>query len=319
MHWFWSLAALLLLAAAPAGRSLTPLAVTATPVALDESDPARGQVGRLRYLGGLVLASPDPRFGGVSGLRWVEGRLLAVTDGGNWVSLSLAEDGDRLVGLASAEIGLIRGPQRQPLKGKAHADAEALESDEAGLSVAFERDHRIWRYRDPNAGAWAEPFPDEAWLKSLPPNAGIEAMARWGRTWQFYAAETRLADGRPDGVLAGLHGMARAYGHVAVPVPKGFRPTDAEALDARHIVLLSRRKGIVSGDAAVVQIVPVDAARLALGVPDEVGRLEAPLTVDNMEGLAIRRAGARVFLYLVSDDNFSPLQRTLLMKFELLP
>ena len=38
-----------------------------------------------------------------------------------------------------------------------------------------------------------------------------------------------------------------------------------------------------------------------------------------MEGVALRREGDRTFVYLVSDDNFNPLQRTLLMKFELLP
>ena len=40
--------------------------------------------------------------------------------------------------------------------------------------------------------------------------------------------------------------------------------------------------------------------------------------IDNMEGLAVHRAsdGALV-LTLISDDNFSPLQRTLLLQFTL--
>jgi hypothetical protein len=36
-----------------------------------------------------------------------------------------------------------------------------------------------------------------------------------------------------------------------------------------------------------------------------------------MEGVAIRREAGRIFVYLVSDDNFSKVQRTLLLKFEL--
>ncbi|MBT3627577.1 MAG: esterase-like activity of phytase family protein, partial [Rhodospirillaceae bacterium] len=45
-----------------------------------------------------------------------------------------------------------------------------------------------------------------------------------------------------------------------------------------------------------------------------------PLTVDNMEGIAVRRDGAgHTLVYLVSDDNFSVLQRTLLLMFELKP
>ena len=50
-----------------------------------------------------------------------------------------------------------------------------------------------------------------------------------------------------------------------------------------------------------------------------IARLAPPLTVDNMEGIAIRREGGRTFVYLISDDNQSKVQRTLLLKFELLP
>ena len=53
-------------------------------------------------------------------------------------------------------------------------------------------------------------------------------------------------------------------------------------------------------------------------VVTEVARLAAPLSVDNFEGIAVRRDGTRDFVYLISDDNFLGLQRTLLLKFELL-
>ena len=65
-------------------------------------------------------------------------------------------------------------------------------------------------------------------------------------------------------------------------------------------------------------------------VPREVARLAPPLTLDNFEGLDVRRdASGATLLYLVSDDNgcgkrrnvVAPraLQRTLLLMFELLP
>jgi hypothetical protein len=38
--------------------------------------------------------------------------------------------------------------------------------------------------------------------------------------------------------------------------------------------------------------------------------------IDNMEGLAVHRAGdGATVLTLISDDNFSPLQRTVLLQF----
>jgi hypothetical protein len=39
--------------------------------------------------------------------------------------------------------------------------------------------------------------------------------------------------------------------------------------------------------------------------------------IDNMEGLAVHQEGGRTILTIISDDNFSPWQRTLLLEFEL--
>jgi hypothetical protein len=36
-----------------------------------------------------------------------------------------------------------------------------------------------------------------------------------------------------------------------------------------------------------------------------------------MEALAVEREGGRTILWIASDDNFNPLQRTLLLKFGL--
>jgi hypothetical protein len=48
--------------------------------------------------------------------------------------------------------------------------------------------------------------------------------------------------------------------------------------------------------------------------------LERPLTVDNFEGVAAQaRPDGRVRFYLISDDNFSGKQRTLLLAFDWTP
>ncbi|MEM8724486.1 MAG: esterase-like activity of phytase family protein, partial [Pseudomonadota bacterium] len=64
-------------------------------------------------------------------------------------------------------------------------------------------------------------------------------------------------------------------------------------------------------------------AEIVLDEPGEGRRalitLRPPLTVDNFEGLAVREQAGRTFLYIVSDDNFSLNQRSLLMKFEVIP
>ena len=52
---------------------------------------------------------------------------------------------------------------------------------------------------------------------------------------------------------------------------------------------------------------------------DEI-RLASPLTVDNFEGVAgLPRPDGSVRFYLISDDNFSPAERTLLLAFDWTP
>jgi hypothetical protein len=66
----------------------------------------------------------------------------------------------------------------------------------------------------------------------------------------------------------------------------------------------------------------IDPRAIAPGavlVGQEIARLAPPLSLDNMEGLAITEEAGQTMVWLISDDNFSPLERTLLMKFALLP
>ena len=49
-----------------------------------------------------------------------------------------------------------------------------------------------------------------------------------------------------------------------------------------------------------------------------LARFAPPLTVDNFEGLAVARdADGATLVYILSDDNFHFLQRTLLLLFRL--
>ena len=50
----------------------------------------------------------------------------------------------------------------------------------------------------------------------------------------------------------------------------------------------------------------------------ELAQITPPISIDNFEGLAVfpeEKGGA--IIYILSDDNFSPFQRTLLQQFRL--
>lgn len=298
-----------------------PLALVAVPVALDPADPARRDVGRLRYLGGLVLTSPNAAFGGVSALRARDdGRFLGITDTGNWVTFDVVEAGDRLTGVRGGVIAPLLAADGQPARAKADADAEGLEwAADGTATVSFEQDHRLQVYAgiDPRLPATLARAPVAVRRSPLtgrwPINGGGEAYAATGPgASAWFAEEGRSDDGDRD-VLLSDGGVTTRRGYRS---PGDLSPTDAILLSPGHLLVLARHYSPAGG-------VVVGLSEVALTPGDgplegrEIARLAPPLTVDNLEGLALRRTAGRTFVYLVSDDNFNGLQRTLLLKFEL--
>ena len=124
------------------------------------------------------------------------------------------------------------------------------------------------------------------------------------------------------GVVGSPAAAAPAARIFSYRVPAGFSPTDMVALngdgrDGRMLILHRRLSGL-GGLSALLAEAQIPSAGAGPVHPQELARLAAPLTVDNMEALAIRSEGERRFNYLMSDDNFRSFQRTLLLKFELL-
>lgn len=308
-------AGLLLASARPAPPESVRL--VATPVPLNSVDPAQTETGRLRFMGGVSLSSTDRRFGGLSGMRFLsDGRLLAISDSGDWLEFRPVERDGHLVGAEDLRISRLTDPEGQPLRGKVNSDSESLEIEADGTRlVSFERTHRVMAYTPGDPDARPLRFPDQMWLSRLPTNSGLETIARVGRLRLFISEDVG-----PGGINMILEPVDRSgtYGRALYEAPAGYRPTDASALDDHTVLILNRSYSPLSGVAAILNRVVVDPDKLTASHPERIAELAPPLTVDNMEALAVRHIGGRTYVYMASDDNFSPLQRTLLLKFELI-
>lgn len=301
--------------AAPQSGSVAPIAggpieVDAVPVPLNSQRPSQTAVGEFLYAGGLVLTSSHTdRLHGLSDLE-VSGtdRLTAVGDMGMLLDARLVLDrGEQLVGLADVRLTLLAGEDGKPLSDKADADAEGLALLPNGdRLVSFERRDRIWLY--PAAGGPPRPVPMPG--VSFPLNSGMEALAAdpeagadayvvgseiGGDTWTCRLLSTPCIKGptvdKPEGfslvAIRRLPGMRTAY------LLRAF-----DATRGRRISLQIRRS---TETIARMDIAP-------------------PLTEDNFEGVAaVPRPDGGVRFYLVSDDNASATQRTLLLAFDWRP
>jgi hypothetical protein len=322
-------AAMALYFAGPALGSgpVSPLSVESRPLALSRADPALDRVGLLKFLGALQLEAKDARFGGISALLWEPacGRLLAVSDSGAWFVLEPTERDGRLEGIAKAWIAPILAPDGNAPLSKRAADAESLARMGDGSTwVFYEQDHRGERFaavsacRPESLGV----APDRRWVPTgagqWPENGGMEAVAGVGETLRIALESVPGPSGGRLGLTGVPDGAMSRFSWVA---PEGFQPTAMDPLDAEgsRMLVLHRRFTPLEGVTAVLGEADIGAAETGVLAPREIARFQAPLLVDNMEALAVRREGERRFVYLASDDNFNALQRTLLLKFELLP
>lgn len=309
--------ALLLAACAAPGQADDLPVVHARAIALERERPERRDVGRLRFEAGYVLSSGDRRFGGLSGIWLAQdgSRMIAASDRGTFWLADLRHDGeDRLTGFANWRA---QTPGRLP--GDAvRGDAEALAEDgRGGLVVAYEGRHRLRRLPLDDLGAEpaALPVPDAL---ARPSNTGIEALANLAEG-RLLALSEGLRDA--DGDVLGWIISERDIEDLTYVSADGFVPTGASRL-GDTIYLLERRFSLLQGGFAG-RIVRFPADRVEPGARvegEQLARLEPPVVTDNYEAIAARRArDGRTLLYLLTDDNFHPLQRTLMLQFSVAP
>lgn len=320
----------------PAIPGVSTVQIVATPLPLNVKRPSLQTVGELRYLGGLILTSSTRTFGGLSGIRITPAgnQALVVSDRGHWFLLDLILRGNRLTDVREGQEGALLDLTGQVVKGS-ETDAESVEmlpensTGSPEVLVSFERQHRIWRYsgsvNEPWAALLGRPAQQqtgwlENWSDRLPDNGGIEAMAATKDAAVLIAEDSREGRFFYKCSECGSSGQAVASFHYKGQ--EDFKPTEAVFLPGqktpRKILLLSRRFSPFAGVSAVIE--QVDLTEVTKGASVLQGRLIAklasPFSVDNMEGLAIQPGPDNQFyIYLVSDDNFNPFQRTFLMKF----
>lgn len=304
------------------------VAIAAEPIpVLRRSSPDQRRFGRFAFRSGLVLTSPSRDFGGLSGLwRSPDGaELVSVSDAGHWFTARPAYRDGRLSGLDQARLAPMLGEAGEPLsEGRAY-DTESVAIADGVAYVGIERVHEVRRF------AWAEdgvrargvPIPLPAEVKTLPANRSLEALAVAPRGHRLAGAVVAIAEEARSGDDAPTRGWVvtgpERFGFDVVR-SRDFNITDAAFLPTGELLLLERHFSVTRWVECRVRRVPADALRPGARLDGEIlFEADTSFSIDNMEGLALHRdAGTgETVVTLVSDDNFSPIQRTLLLEFTL--
>ena len=236
--------------------------------------------------------------------------------------LNLDETGS-LIGLSDARIALMRDEDGNPFENKAAGDSEGLaQLPDGRFAVSFEQRPRILIYdlnRDGPFGA-AQRGPRLGETSRLRRNVGLEALAVTSEGALLVGAEGVNRRATPLWV-APLDAAAPAPPRINYPLTDGFALTSLDHLPDGGFVAIERFYAPIIGARARITRFAEDALSSddeTLPHVERLAEIAAPLAVDNFEGVAaVRAPDGGVRLYIVSDDNFSARQRTLLLAFDL--
>jgi len=292
--------------------------IVAKSIPLDPARPSERRIGELTYAGGLVLrAKGTSAFGGLSGIDVADdGTFITQSDAGDlFRGRILLDQRGRLAGLANMTGARLADERGLDQGGKSDADSEDITFlPGGGFAVSYEQEHRVLAYTG-SGPARRLGIPDVEFPRR---NEGLEALTVWRDP---ATGEDRLVEGAEDGRawICDLEGHdCRQFLDPARDTPEAnFMLTGLDALpDGRGMIAVYRAFDLLRGMRAII-------AWVQPGAPKQVtplARLAAPLNVDNFEGIAaVKNAEGSVRLYIVSDDNFSSLQRTLMLAFDWTP
>lgn len=304
----------------------TRIEVQTTPIEIfDNREPSQTRFGNLEFRGGLVLSSKHEAFGGLSGLH-VESdgsRFVAVTDRGSWLRGQIAYRNGRPAGIVDAELAPILGADGKPFAAAARFDAEAMTELDGQFYLAVERVHRIFRfdYRAHGVLARGEPVAMPSDFGTLLSNKGIECLAAGPKGSALAGQLIAVSEASLDAA-----GNMRAFlikgdrvERFAVKRSGDFDVSGCDILPSNDLLLLERHYSPSRGIALRISRVPLDALKPGATVEGEPLILaDLAYQIDNMEAIAVHRnAQGETIITLVSDDNFSPIQRNLLLQFKL--
>lgn len=266
------------------------------PLGVTGADLASG----VSYAGGLSLHGAN--LHGLSDLKLDGDQAWTISDFGALVRFRIRLDGrDRLVGAEEARMRRLIGPDGAVLPSKQAADAEGLALLGGGVAVSFERDDRIWNY---GAGGLDLPTPLSRPDAEFGANEGMEGLAAApGGGW--------LVLGEAGGAWVCNPAACRVLPNAPTTVTDGFKFTSADVDPAGGWFILQRRYSPPFDLQARVRRMAPDGS---LG-PVLIA-LQPPASVDNFEGVAVQATATGARLYILSDDNANPLEKTLLMAFD---
>jgi len=300
--------------------------VRATPIeSFDNRDSTKVRFGALEFRGGLVLTSSNRAFGGISAFHMEPdgSHFLAATDNGSWLRGRIVYRDGKPDAIADAEIAPILGLNGRPIASRGWFDVESLAEFGGQFYIGIERVEQILRFdiRREGLAARGEPIVVPPDFKTFVYNKSLECLT--GAPSSSAIAGNLIVITEQSLDAAGNHRSfllkGTEVGRFSVKRSDDFDVTDCTILPPGDLLIVERRYSPARGVAMRIRRFPVAAIKDGALVDGKILiDVDLAYQIDNMEGIAVHRnAQGETVITLVSDDNFSAIQRNLLLQFVL--
>jgi hypothetical protein len=308
-------------------RGTRDLSARAEPIERFCARDETSRVGDLEFRGGLDLRASSADFGGISGLSVDPDtdRFLAISDAGLWIAGRFEERHGRLVGVDDLVMAPMLGAGNKPLMRMRRGDTESLGLSNGIAYVGIERANEIVRFPFARDGldARGEKVPLPGAARRLPGNQGFEAVGMGLPGTPLAGTLVAIAEGggEEDAPAEGFLIGGRSPGRFKLRRSGGYDITDLAFLPDGDVVVLERRFSILGGIGMRLRRIGAGDVRPGATVDGAVlADVGGGCAIDNMEALAVSRSrSGEVILTIMSDDNYSLLQRNLVLRFALVP
>lgn len=291
----------------------------------DPRDESHVRYGSLEFRSGLVLTSSHRGFGGLSGFHLDKKgeQFVTLSDKGDWFTGRLVYSGKNLAGLADVMTAPMLAGDGKRITSRGWFDTESLTFDGNIAYVGIERANQILKFDFAKGGiaSRGEAISVPEGVSKLPFNKGLESLVAVPKGQPLGGTLIAISERGLDaaGNIMGFLIGGPTPGSFAVKRDRNFDISDAMLLPSGDLLLLERKFSMMEGVGIRIRRVP-----LAMFEPDAmidgptIFDVDLGYEVDNMEGIAshVTPEGETV-LTMISDDNFSMIQRTLILQFTL--
>ena len=302
--------------------------VHARPISsFDRTNPLHTRFGALEFRSGLALTSRFPGFGGLSGIRLdAKGeRFISFSDKGAWFTGRIVYRGREMIGVDDVEASPMLWSDGRPITAHGFFDSESIAFDGPFVYIGFERVNQILRFNFSKGftRSVGELVPTPPAVRKLPFNKGLEALVMVPKGLPLAGTLIALSERGldPDGnLIAFLIGGPRP-GQFSVRRTESFDISDAVLLPSGDLLVLERKFSLLNGIGVRIRriaLASVAPGAVVDGPVDLRCRSRPPRSTTWKASTRIVTPEGETVLTMVSDDNFSMIQRTLLLQFTLL-